>query len=51
MNAAALEEGWRQLKRWAWRHLNLAHPGWIIATRTEDVSPEEMQRRMAARGD
>lgn len=27
MKAAALEENWRQTKRWAWRHLNFAHPG------------------------
>jgi PhnB protein len=27
MKTAALEENWHQLKRWAWRHLNLAHPG------------------------
>jgi PhnB protein len=27
MKTVALEENWRQLKRWAWRHLNFAHPG------------------------
>src|SRR5690348_6495308 len=27
MKTAALEEHFRQVKRWAWRHLNLAHPG------------------------
>jgi PhnB protein len=27
MKTVPLEENWRQLKRWAWRHLNLAHPG------------------------
>ena len=27
MKTAALGENWRQGKRWAWRHLNFAHPG------------------------
>lgn len=27
MKTVALEEHWRQVKRWAWRYLNLAHPG------------------------
>jgi PhnB protein len=46
MKTATLEESWRQVKRWAWRHLNSAHPG----GRTERGDPAWRTSAMAARG-
>ena len=47
IKAVVLEEHWRQIKRWAWRHLNFAHPG----ERADRGQPAQLTSAMTAQGE